>query len=69
MYVKNIDLQQCFEQALITASRNILLSELTPRELHVLYKGYATGYIVQPRKSGGLTPSRRLLEPLSQPLA
>ncbi|MEM4769877.1 MAG: helix-turn-helix domain-containing protein [Desulfurococcaceae archaeon] len=54
VYVKNTDLQQCFEQALITASRNILLSELTPRELHVLYKGYATGYIVQPRKSGGL---------------
>ncbi|MEM1696055.1 MAG: hypothetical protein QW764_03255 [Desulfurococcaceae archaeon] len=47
VHVKNSGLQQRFVQTLITELHNILLSELTPREIHVLYKGYATGYIVQ----------------------
>lgn len=54
VYVEKTLVSKCFEHALLGASRHMLFSELTTRELQVLYKAYQTGYIVQPRKSGGL---------------
>lgn len=51
---REIDVPKCFELSFLRATKDVLLSSLTPRELEILWKAFYTGYLHQPKRSGGL---------------
>lgn len=52
--LREVEIPKCFELSVLQAARDILLSTLTPRELEILWKAFNTGYLHQPKRSGGL---------------